>query len=295
MVVAAASTMDLGNERRTMDDIQSGRISTLIFDVDDTLYDVSTGFTKNRNGSAVYQFMVDYVHFPDLESAKVVRDEYFERYHATAKGLQIAEQEGRFPAIKKDDADRIAPSEPRFKVQDLSNYWATKLDYSLLGGKKTQLIQDLLELASVNDMLMIAFSNGPRSYVLRVLEELGLLNTIFTEDRVFAVDDVLPHCKPEKEAFETIFQKLGRSIEPCECVMIEDSLKNVAQAKQLGMKTIYVKGSSKHDGEVETEKLPVVPPSIQSSNPAVDISIETIEQLRDAAPRLWKNPAIFEA
>jgi putative hydrolase of the HAD superfamily len=258
--------MDPGVEGRTQDDVvQSSRITTLIFDVDDTLYDVCTGFTKNRNGSAVYQFMVEYLHFQDLESAKIVRDEYFERYHATAKGLQIAEREGRFPPIKNDNISFVqpndtSPAEPRFKVQDLSNYWASKLDYSLLGGTKTQLIQDLSELASVNDMVMIAFSNGPRNYVLRVLQELGLLNTIFTEDRIFAVDDVLPHCKPEKEAFESIFKRLGKSILPSECVMIEDSLKNIVQAKQLGMKTIFVKGSS--DQSDEAKEGNVIPSSI---------------------------------
>ena len=116
--------MDLGDETRTQNDKQSSRITTLIFDVDDTLYDVNTGFTRNRNGSAVYQFMVEYLHFPDLESAKIVRDEYFERYHATAKGLQIAEEEGRFPPIVNDgksNSNGFVPSEPRFKVQDLSN------------------------------------------------------------------------------------------------------------------------------------------------------------------------------
>ena len=69
------------------------QITTLIFDVDDTLYDVGTGFTAHRNGEAAQQFMVKYLHFPDIASAKVVRDEYFEKYHATAKALTIAEQE----------------------------------------------------------------------------------------------------------------------------------------------------------------------------------------------------------
>ena len=135
----------------------------------------------------------------------------------------------------------------------------------------------------MNDIIMIAFSNGPRNYVIRVLKELGLLNTIFTEDRIFAVDDVLPYCKPEKEAFESIFKRLGRGIIPDECIMIEDSLKNIVQAKKLGMKTVFVKGSSEQDDNV----------NYQSDNPAVDVAIATIEQLRNAIPGLWSKPAVF--
>jgi len=70
------------------------KISTLIFDVDDTLYDVGTGFTAHRNSDGVTSFMVEKLNFPDKAAAKVVRDEYFSRYHSTAKGLAIAEKEG---------------------------------------------------------------------------------------------------------------------------------------------------------------------------------------------------------
>jgi putative hydrolase of the HAD superfamily len=65
------------------------KVTTLIFDVDDTLYDVSTGFTAHRNGEIVQQFMVEELNFPDLASAKKLRDEYFEKYHATAKALTV--------------------------------------------------------------------------------------------------------------------------------------------------------------------------------------------------------------
>ena len=45
-------------------------ITTLIFDVDDTLYDVGTGFTAHRNGDAVQKYMVEHLKFPDMKSAK---------------------------------------------------------------------------------------------------------------------------------------------------------------------------------------------------------------------------------
>ena len=265
------------------------RITTLIFDVDDTLYDVNTKFTEKRNGTAVYEFMVQYLQFPNVEAARIVRDEYFERYHATAKGLQIAEQEGRFPPTEKNEFDE---NKPRFKVQDLSNYWATHLDYSLLGGRKSKLIQDLVELREINNVNLIAFSNGPRNYVIRVLKELGLWETIFTPETLFAVDDVLPYCKPEKEAFELIFTKLGLSVLPHECIMIEDSMKNIRSAKALGMKTVFVSGSLT-TSTAEEDNIKISDCGFKSADPNVDVAINTIEQLREALPSLWKKPATF--
>ena len=276
----------------------NNRITTLIFDVDDTLYDVHTKFTEARNGTAVYEFMVHHLQFPNIVMAQLVRDEYFERYHSTAKGLQMAEQEGRFPTIDNNSKNdtTIDSNQPRFKVQDLSNYWVTHLDYSLLGGKKTKLIQDLMELREISNVKLIAFSNGPRNYVIRVLQELGLWGTIFTEETLFAVDDVLPHCKPEKEAFEFIFTKLGLDVFPQECIMIEDSMKNICSAKALGMKTVFVSGSSMMESTVVTgDDVGVRSADIvyTSNHPNIDVAIETIEQLRDALPNLWNNPATF--
>jgi putative hydrolase of the HAD superfamily len=273
-------------------------ITTLIFDVDDTLYDVSTGFTAHRNGVGAQGFMVKYLDFPDTQSAKLIRDEYFERYHATAKALTIAEREGRLPP---PDPSKPVRS-PRFDPQDLAEYWATSLDFGLLGEKNAQLCRDLQECK----LLLVAFSNSPRKYVKRVLVELGLFD-LFGEDRLFAVDDVLPHCKPEIEAFHKVFDKLG--IEPEECVMIEDSMKNIRIAKSLNMKTVLVAGKGRSNRQKTADKddnpssssaaadeseatKPGDAPDI--SDPAVDVYVETADELRSVLPGLWESPAVFE-
>ena len=77
-----------------MENSECVRIRTILFDVDDTLYDKTTGFSDHRNNYGVQQFMVRHLNFPDVESAKRLRDEYFQRYHSTAKALMVAEQEG---------------------------------------------------------------------------------------------------------------------------------------------------------------------------------------------------------
>ena len=161
-------------------------ITTIIFDVDDTLYDVTTGFTSHRNGEVIWRYMVEHLKFPNEKEARNVRDRYFNKYHSTAKALTVAQQEGKFPE-----------GAPTFDTAHMANYWATNLDYSKLGGPKKEL-HDALAACPLN---LIAFSNGPRAYVERVLQELGLWD-IF-EGKLYAVDDVLPYCKPERKGLRT--------------------------------------------------------------------------------------------
>ena len=245
-------------------------ITTIIFDVDDTLYDVGCGFTAHRNGEVVQQYMVDHFHFPSLEAAKQVRDEYFEKYHATAKALTVAQQEGRFPE-----------GGPKFDTKHLAEYWVDHLDYSRLGGPKTELKAKLKDIP----LTLVAFSNGPRAYVKKVLQALDLFD-LFGEERLYGVDDVLPHCKPEPAAFAKIFKNIGHPA-PETCIMVEDSMKNIHAASKLGMKTILITGNSEH-GRILPEDRP------DASDPAVDCSIPTIEDLASVLPGLWQTPTVFE-
>jgi putative hydrolase of the HAD superfamily len=248
------------------------KITTLIFDVDDTLYDVGTGFTAHRNGEIVQQYMVDHLKFSSLSHAKAIRDEYFEQHHATAKALTVAQQEGRFP-----------PEAPTFDTKHLAEYWATHLDYSKLGPPKTELKKQLE--ACPSSLTLVAFSNGPRAYVKKVLEALGLFE-LFGEERLFAVDDVLPHCKPEAAAFEKIFENIGHP-SPESCIMVEDSMKNIRQAKKLGMKTVLITGKSE-EGRILPGDRP------EATDPSVDVSLATIEEFARALPGLWETPAVFD-
>ena len=282
----------------------STKISTIIFDVDDCLYDVSTGFTSHRNGDIIWQYMVDHLHFDTIQDAKKVRDKYFKIYHSTAKALTVAQENGEVPA-----------SAPKFDVKDMSQYWVDHLDYTKLFtvNDTTTTIEDSkrskkeLHDALMNcDARLVAFSNGPRDYVQKVLMTMGLWD-LFGSNRydentkddgkfVFGVDNVLPYCKPEKEAFEKIFDVLNKyntgtddtPINPEECIMIEDSMKNIRAAKALGMKTILITGI-KEEGRI----LPCDAPL--EDDPDVDVSMATIEKITTRLPGLFnQNPPVFE-
>jgi putative hydrolase of the HAD superfamily len=281
----------------------STKISTIIFDVDDCLYDVSTGFTSHRNGDIIWQYMVDHLHFDNIEDAKKVRDKYFKIYHSTAKALTVAQENGDVPS-----------SAPKFDVKDMSKYWVDHLDYTkLFTVNDTTTVEDskrskkeLHDALMKCDARLVAFSNGPRDYVQKVLITMGLWD-LFGSNRydentkddgkfVFGVDNVLPYCKPEKEAFEKIFNVLNTyntgsdntPINPEECIMIEDSMKNVRAAKALGMKTILITGI-KEEGRILPCDAPV------EDDPDVDVSMATIEEITTRLPGLFnQNPPVFE-
>ena len=262
--------------------------------MDDTLYDVGTGFTAHRNSDGATSFMVEKLNFPDTASAKVVRDEYFARYHSTAKGLLVAEKEGKLPPPPSGWPE----GKPIFDPQDLSEWWAENLDFSLLRGP----YRDLADMLTSCPLNLVAFSNGPRKYVLRVLKELGL-DGVFPEDKVFAVNDVLPSCKPEKEAFEKVFKAIGVE-HASECVMVEDSMKNTRIAKSLGMTTVLVAGLGRRKSNMGKSENICVDVKSQSladdaeatkqgdapdeDDPAVDVCIESAIDMKKVLPELWK-------
>jgi len=258
------------------------RVTTLIFDVDDTLYDVGNGFTAHRNSEGATDFMVQVLNFPNASAAKKVRDEYFIQYHSTAKALAVAEAEGKLPPAPKG----WPVGKKRFDANDLSEWWAENLNFKILGERDEKLVQ-MLESCPLQ---MIAFSNGPRKYVLRVLREMGL-SKCFPDEKVFAVNDVLPHCKPEKAAFQKVFDAFG--VKPTECMMVEDSMKNIRAAKELGMATLLIAGIGKLSNSNGSNDLAAAGEATKAGDapvmddPAVDVCIESITEMKKALPSFW--------
>ena len=190
-------------------------VTTLVWDIDDTLYDVGTGFTAHRNGDAVFDFMVEALGFETRAEAKALRDEYFAKTHATGKALAVAEADGRLPPGA------------HFELADLAEWWSSKLDFSMLQPDPV-----LTEALASCPLRHVCFTNSPRKYGIRCLEALGI-RQFFKDADIFAVDDVLRlsggACKPEAAAFQAVFDACGVRAE--ECVMLEDSMKNVRRRR----------------------------------------------------------------
>ncbi|PIE12656.1 MAG: pyrimidine 5'-nucleotidase [Rhodobacterales bacterium] len=81
----------------------------------------------------------------------------------------------------------------------------------------------------------IVYTNGSAPYAERVLDARGL-EGIF--DAIYGVEHADFHPKPERQAFELIFEKDG--VETAKGAMFEDDPRNLAVPADLGMKTVHV-------------------------------------------------------
>lgn len=246
-------------------------IDTILFDVDDTLYSVSSGFSDHRNGEVICKFMVDELGFDSFASAKALRDEYFQQYHSTMKGLSVAMQEGRLPR--------------EFKQEKLAQYWADHCDFAKYVPVDQAQLNHLQSLQQETSLKLAVFTNSPKVYALECLKSLGL-SKIFRDDMVFGVEDVLPHCKPQREAFQKVLDALGSV--PERTVMFEDSMKNIQACKTLGIHTVLInEGLSGSAGEAG-----LLHDTPRPEDPSVDAVLKDLKTLRSDLPGLWQK--LFE-
>lgn len=248
----------------------SGELDTLIFDIDDTLYPMSSGFSDHRNGPVVAKFMTSELGFGSEEEALALRTEMFQKYHSTLKGLKVASEEGRLPKP--------------FELYSLGRYWAEHCEFTTFLKPNVELLAQLQELEALGYNLVV-FTNAPRAYGLCCLEALGV-KSVFPDANIFGVEDVMPACKPEQAAFQKVLDAVGAK-SPSTCVMFEDSMKNIRACKALGLKTVFIDeslgadigGEAKLLGDTKTD---------DDAN-AIDATIQKIADLKAKVPSLWEK------
>merc|ERR1712046_135829 len=115
---------------------------------------------------------------------------------------------------------------------------------------------------------------------------MGGLRELFPDDRVFAVEDVLPACKPEPKAFEKVLAAVGAR--PEQAVMFEDSMKNIRACKAIGLHTVLIDeaaGQSAIDGS----EAALLSDAAQSDDPSVDAVLQNINEIKAVLPELWQG------
>ncbi|MBE1282869.1 MAG: pyrimidine 5'-nucleotidase [Rhodobacteraceae bacterium] len=89
----------------------------------------------------------------------------------------------------------------------------------------------------------IVYTNGSAPYAARVLEARGL-DGLF--DGIFGVEHAGYRPKPERSAFDTVFEQAG--ITPRQAAMFEDDQRNLAAPHDMGMRTVHV-APEPHDAD----------------------------------------------
>lgn len=211
--------------------------TTLFFDLDDTLYPPTCGLweaIRERMG----RYMWERLKLPEAE-VPGLRKYYFETYGTTLRGLQIHHGV---------DADEYLAY-----VHDLSLPTFIQPDRRLKG-----------MIASIPQRKWI-FTNADDRHARRVLETLDLADCF---NGIIDIRAVQFACKPEIEAYRRAMVIAGETI-PGNCVLIDDSPRNLLTAYEMGFFTILV--------------------GTQNADPAAMLSLLSLLDLPVALPELW-NP-----
>ncbi len=180
----------------------------VLFDLDNTLYPPECGLLDHLD-DRINEYIGRLLGL-SLEETRELRGRYIREYGTSLHGLQ-AEQ-------------GIAPAAYLSAVHD-----AVELERFLTPDEA------LLAALAVIEIDKVVFTNAPREYARRVMECLRL------DVHFRMVIDLEFHDytgKPFREAYVRVCAHL--QVRPEECVLVEDTLRNLQVAKALGMTTVLV-------------------------------------------------------
>ena len=182
-----------------------------LFDLDNTLHDCSVGVFKaiDQNMTEAVMEALDV----DMGEAHRLRVKYWKRYGATVIGL-----------VRHHDVDADAFLER-----------SHRFDPAPLVHSESGLARKLLGLKGRKILL----TNAPLKYARSVLKTLGILQQF---EGLWAIDHMIlqGRIRP-KPSRALMMQVLARVGQPASrVVLVEDTLKNLKAAKELGMKTVHI-------------------------------------------------------
>ncbi len=209
-------------------------IKFLLFDLDETLYPFSTGLMQRIN-ERMNEFMVQQLGVPEAE-VSALRQSYWRTFGTTLRGLYV---ERHIDAQAFLDYVHDIPLEEYFRADE-------RLDALL-----STLPQD-----------KYVFTNAPADHARRVLRVLGIERHF---RGIFDINFIEYASKPAESAYRKVLSALKARGE--ECLMIDDSARNLAPAQALGIRTVLLNGR----GTVQGDK----------PEQGVDHIINKIEQLAD--------------
>lgn len=210
-------------------------IDTIFFDLDATLYPESNGLWPAIR-KKIDQYMHEQMNIPQAEIPNL-REYYYIHYGTTLRGLQI-----HYGIKAKEYLDY---------VHDLP------LQHYL---QPNPALRDML--LSIPRQRWI-FTNSDQPHAERVLSILGIEDCFDGLVDVYAME---PHCKPNQEAYQLALSLAG-NVDPYTCALLDDSINNLAPAKEMGFLAILV--------------------GKNGTNPMPDRTLEDIIDLPKVAPEFW--------
>ena len=219
------------------------RFRFLLCDLDDTLYPLDAGVMR-AVGERISRFMVERLDIAP-QIAPQLRAFFHERYGTSMRGLMLhygIDPEGYLEFVHDLPlADYIRPN--------------PALDAMLAGVCLTRVI----------------FTNASHEHALRVLDQLGVRHRF---DQIIDVRDFGFHSKPHPMAYQHSLDLLDA--QPGECIIVEDSARNLAPARAMGMLGVLVGNGC------STPRTACGTTAVQHGLIAADIYIDSILELGQA-------------
>lgn len=228
----------------------SNRIDVLVFDLDGVLYDGANGYLE-RVRSRQRTFLMERYGMSE-EEARETRERAFGRASQAWKGLRDL----GFDVGTQDEFTAYC----RSGVEEFLSY--------------DEVLESVIRKMPHRKCVFTNTSETQGLNALRCLKLDPEQSDVF--EQVFGGVFTAPVCKPQKEAFEKVLAHLG-DVDPRRCVMFEDSVKNLKTAKELGMKTVFIKTRGEE-------------PSVEDLA-QFDVAIDS---LHDVDTLMEKMPELFE-
>lgn len=180
----------------------------IFFDLDDTLYPPHSGIWE-AIGERMNSYMMDVLGF-DQDNVARIRDEFWMKFGTTFRGLRTTYN--------------IEPHSFLDYVHDipLPNYI-----------RRDEILAALLGHIPSRKII---FTNASYRHAENVLSVLGIREYF---DQVIDVMQIEPYCKPLPEAFLQAIQ-LAKITNTEDCVVIDDQVRNLRTAHDLGFFTIHI-------------------------------------------------------
>ncbi|MFQ6658820.1 hypothetical protein Gotur_027921 [Gossypium turneri] len=226
----------------------------LLFDMDDTLYPLSTGFNLACRKN-IEEFMLKYLNIEESEVPRMCLELYRE-YGTTMAGLK-----SQMPIFQVLGYE--------FDNDEFHAYAHGRLPYETL--RPDPVLRNLL-LAM--PQRKIIFTNADKAHALQVLKRLAL-EDCFEGIICF---ETLNHpplqppalkspilCKPSLEAFEAAIRVAN--LDPKKTIFFDDSARNIASGKAAGLHTVIVGNSA--------------------LVPGADHALSSIHNIKEAIPEIW--------
>lgn len=217
-----------------------------LFDLDNTLHDAGRHIFPHIN-SAMTAFIAQRLSI-STEEAHSLRGCYWTRYGATLHGM--VRHHGVRPAEFLEATHRF-PDLASMLVFDAA------------------LLRHLRQLPGRK----FIFSNAPRSYVDVILHLTGLGRVV---DGSFAIEDLGYQPKPAIRGYQRVLRQLR--VRPQDCIMVEDTAKNLLPAKRLGMRTVWITPASMPrpgwvDVQLRSARALKAPPNAQAGSDSSSLDI----------------------